>query len=558
MPKDSQHKVSKKNKIKNKDSGYRVSKVANIQIMDIVHNCSQENVLSDQIVDTNVTIGRTEEDANVTIDRTEDEHNITEETIHPSEDPTSATDEVSDAIKIDPIVPNMPSLTLSDAIVMMNNKFAKKMAAINDNTNTSEQDDNMEVSPATNRKPEVGEDLVNNENMESVSDAMITTEYAGSYMGESNSSDNESKKYENENNIINQQGSHEKSRIIIISPSYSQLHRTEIDKVPPQIDNNNPLETNSNANSLANQFFSSQDSKISEPDMTRNSDQIVGPMDNTSQNSIKETSSNTNTRQQNNTTNDEIDNNVQSNIPDNPRLFYETSGDIPMNETETESGIKEREDLLQKHIKEHRESPNENKRKKNRQTRNRSRSKKRSEKTKKDKKYILMNDVNNFYYNNNVYHFICTVVINICITLIIAFLLRCSISRIIENKINHQTQCILRENDIMNQTFYSSELMHLNTEKLILDAKFKYLMDRYHLDDDEVLKHVKNNNPFNKTEANTPYQQESHKDLVERLKLRKQLYKDLAALQKETQKTIRKLARSKQMKNKNIDPYNTY
>lgn len=41
------------------------------------------------------------------------------------------------------------------------------------------------------------------------------------------------------------------------------------------------------------------------------------------------------------------------------KTYYETSGDIPMNETETESGTKEGDAVIQRHIRDHRQKPNE-------------------------------------------------------------------------------------------------------------------------------------------------------------------------------------------------------
>lgn len=167
----------------------------------------------------------------------------------------------------------------------------------------------------------------------------------------------------------------------------------------------------------------------------------------------------------------------------------------------------------------------------------------------KDKKYILMNDINCYHYNQHVNQFIFTIVLNICITITLALLIKSSITGTIDKRVNKQVQCVL-EDRIMNQTMYANEIMNLQIEKHIINTKFKLLMDKYLQEYDDVLedksKAIEEGNSSNTDEA------DEYK--IYNLVLRKELFEDMEDLEKATKKSMKLLERSKgNGKKKNIN-----
>lgn len=497
------------NRNKNTSSKCQVSKISNVQFIDIVHT-SEQSVKDDQRIDVNMieeTIDNYGEDS-VNMDK---DSNLDE----------NEQSEVVDDAMFESLVINDEVADVARVVAEMNGHFTKKIVVSNEQVPHNE-DTIQTFEDQTYEHSDPGEKLLVDKNPTKFIDikARVNVPFNESKIEENDFEENNLKKQNtSETNI----------------PFSSEMISSEIDFV-----------SNNTVTDSYNDFLTNEETYVGRNDITTTV---------TSAKEMKSTISfqrdhlfsNTNILASNAAPVNEVFPN--SKIPEAPVLFYETSGDIPQNESETESGIKG-EKVVSKYNT--RETSNQKKRKKSLQNRKRSKSK-----NKKSKKHVINNNINIHNYHNNTHQFICALVINICVcmTLVVAIILPFSASVMVDRKLKH-IQCE-QHDTIANQSFKANEFLNLYLDKEIIDMKIRNLMDTYLKENDDISKNAnwlskktvdkKDKKAIDEAEEEWRILQlrQTHKPQDLQLKLRRELYEDLKVLKRHIQATMKQLSRFK-------------
>ncbi|KAL1458762.1 hypothetical protein WDU94_008878 [Cyamophila willieti] len=528
-------------RINKRNSAYKVSRVSNMQVMDIVHTSGSKDLTkkNSKLIEINETHdpNTSENRFKDSIQNAIDDPNTTEsrfkDSIQNAIDVLNTEITPNEELEEDSIV-NDQVADVSKVVAQMNsNTFTEKVASICDQiTIISSNKANESVKYQDNK----GSLEKREKNIDEIE--IKVEEYIGNGTGEIIIPQKRKKLLKFESDINDSKDNVEISNLSVkdkprsISEVLDTLKNKSLEELM------NKAEQNGSTNNLYIKPI--------------NSDQMNSRMD----------------RLENNTVKYKPHQDTDQPLSSVQRIQYETSDNIP-NETETESVIKDKsDDLLQKHIKDHREKSNGPKKKKSRRARSKSSKLSQNRNSKKKKKIIIKNNViNDFHVTNNDHTWTMRIlVVNICVTVTLYLLLNCSISNMIDQK--PKTQCVIYNDTMINQS-HVNQLVNLQLKKQMKIAnKLKYLMERYLKDNGDFLKHVNKSrekskakdNETEKPKVDTTQIQESREHLDAKLKQQK-LHNEMnneQPIEKGNSKNTKQMILFKHKEERKSIPINTY